>query len=79
MIVTFLKSDAAAEAYPDEPDEAKVELPENAQLTYGLLRDTLTDADIAAYDVTPDGYWQKLDDGTHWSDIVFGDDRGNAE
>lgn len=74
MTVTFFKSDAMQGQYPNEEIECVIELPENAQLTYGWLRDTSTGEEIAIID--PDmGDWTKNDDDTHWSDIVIGDSR----
>lgn len=72
MTVTFFKSDAAATEYPDEKDEEVVDIPENAQLTYYSLRDTLSGDDFAYYD-TDIGFWVKSDNKTHWSDVVIGD------
>ncbi|HEX5016576.1 MAG TPA: hypothetical protein VFX15_03200 [Actinomycetes bacterium] len=69
LMVSFLKSDAMAEQYPNEPDEVGVQLPEAVQLTYALMRDTLNDRDIAH--ITTSGDWIKDDDGSHWSDIVI--------
>ena len=72
-LVTFFKSDAMAESFPDENAELVVTLPENAQLTYAELRDTRSGEAFAFYNDA--GEWVHRDSGTHWSDVVIGNAR----
>jgi hypothetical protein len=85
MKVTFLKSDAMAERFPDEPYELVIEFPHNVQFTYGDMRTTRNwpemgyrEGDTVAYII--DGDWVITTsplgpsnlDATSWSDIIIG-------
>jgi hypothetical protein len=72
ITVHFIKSDAAAEAFPNEPDGYYVEMPEPPQLTYTELRETQHGAPIAWLD--RQDYWVTMNADhltEHWSDVTF--------
>ena len=68
MKITFLKSDAAHDEFPDEPDELMIEVP-GAQITYEELRETDQGETIAF--LQSGGFWTDIGTKQHWSDIVF--------
>lgn len=67
MLVTFSKSDAAAEAFPAEADYLSVTTPAAVHITYGHMRTArdwpdagLREGDAFAY-MADDGYWITFD------------------
>ena len=71
MKAVFTKSDAAAEAFPNEPDTTWEPIQDDAQITYGHLIRHGDDITLAVLDSS--GFWTRPD-GTHWSDVIFTED-----
>ncbi len=65
--LAFYKDDTTADRFPNEPTDLWISTSEEAQITYCDIRDQ-NDNTIATL---KDGCWLRLEDGTHWSDIII--------